>query len=226
MVLAFILLRTTTKGPQPLTGTSDRTTFFSKLLLIDWPASILFCGGGILLLLGLNWGSVDASGTSGWSSARVIVSLTVGTVLLVATIAWDAVLEGRLARRFGYRFRQPVSEKTKDTTTNSDTEAPFDSTAPVAKQDQRNVFTPTPLLPLSVFASYDVFATEFAAFTSGMVMIVLFYFVAMFMVIVTGLSAVNAGVQLIYFAPGMGAGTIIAIVMIKRLRQVRSSSFL
>jgi hypothetical protein len=213
MVLAFFLLRGITKGPQQLAGASpsEGMTLCSKLLLIDWPASFLFCAGGILLLLGLNWGSVDADSNSGWSSARVIVSLTIGGILLIATIGWDAILEGRLARRFGSMFRPQVS---KETAVN------FDSEASTGSQDKPNVFTPTPLLPLSVFTSYDVVATEFAALTAGMVMIVLFYFVAMFMVIVTGLTAVSAGVQLIYFAPGMGGGTIIAIAMIKHLRQV------
>ena len=221
MVIAFFLLRGTTKGPQPLSRSTGKTSLLSKLLLIDWPASFLFCVGGILLLLGLNWGSVDASASEGWDSARVIASLVVGSVLLVATIAWDAVLEGRLARRFGYHFR-PSNEKPKDVNITPDSEALSDSSSlpPSDDRDRRNVFTPIPLLPLSVFASYDVVATELAAFTAGMVMIVLFYFVAMFMVVVTGLSAVSAGVQLIYFAPGMGAGTIIAITMIKRLRQV------
>jgi hypothetical protein len=34
-------------------------------------------------------------------------------------------------------------------------------------------------------------------------MLVMFYFVAIFMTIVTGLSPEKAGIQLVYFAPGM-----------------------
>lgn len=67
-------------------------------------------------------------------------------------------------------------------------------------------FTADAMIPLAVFQSYDVCATQFAAFTSGMVMLVIFYFVAIFMVIVSGLTAVQAGIQLIYFAPGMVSG--------------------
>jgi len=54
-----------------------------------------------------------------------------------------------------------------------------------------------------------------------MVMLVMFYFVAIFMIIVTGLSANKAGVQLIYFAPGMGGGSLISIRIIKWTRQPR-----
>ena len=65
------------------------------------------------------------------------------------------------------------------------------------------VYLADTLIPLKVMKNYDVIATSFAAFTSGMVMLVIFYFVAIFMVIVSGLSPVKAGAQLIYFAPGM-----------------------
>lgn len=70
-------------------------------------------------------------------------------------------------------------------------------------QNLSRLFEADAMIPLSVFTSYDVCATQFAAFASGMVMLVIFYFIAIFMVIVTGLSAVQAGIQLIYFAPGM-----------------------
>ncbi|KAH9950575.1 MFS general substrate transporter [Amylocystis lapponica] len=76
-----------------------------------------------------------------------------------------------------------------------------------------------PMLPLAVFRSYDVCAGQFALFVSGMVMIVMFYFVAIFMTIVNGLSSTNAGVQLIYFAPGLGVGSLMQISFVKYFRQ-------
>lgn len=60
-----------------------------------------------------------------------------------------------------------------------------------------------PMIPLEVFRSFDVCAVQYASFISGMVMLVMFYFVAIFMTIVNGLSAAKAGVQLVFFAPGM-----------------------
>lgn len=59
------------------------------------------------------------------------------------------------------------------------------------------------MIPLEVFRSYDVCAVQYASFVSGMVMLVMFYFVAIFMTIVNGLSAAKAGIQLVYFAPGL-----------------------
>ncbi|KIL00693.1 hypothetical protein PAXRUDRAFT_129203 [Paxillus rubicundulus Ve08.2h10] len=76
-----------------------------------------------------------------------------------------------------------------------------------------------PMLPLEIFRSYDVCAVLYGSFTSGMVMIVVFYFVSIFMTIVAGYSPADAGMQLVYFAPGMGAGTLISIQMISKLRQ-------
>lgn len=63
-----------------------------------------------------------------------------------------------------------------------------------------------PMVPLDVFHSYGVCAVLYGSFVSGMVMLVMFYFVAIFMTIVTGLSPTKAGVQLIFFAPGMVSG--------------------
>ncbi|KAH7910601.1 major facilitator superfamily domain-containing protein [Hygrophoropsis aurantiaca] len=76
-----------------------------------------------------------------------------------------------------------------------------------------------PMLPLEIFRSYNVCAVMYGCYVSGLVMLVMFYFVAIFMTVVTGLSPAKAGVQLIYFAPGMGAGSLISISLIKNLRQ-------
>jgi len=76
-----------------------------------------------------------------------------------------------------------------------------------------------PMLPLDVFRSYDVCAVQFGSFVGGMVTFVMFYFVAIFMTLVSGLRPQDAGSQLIYFAPGLGGGTLITIQMIKFLRQ-------
>ncbi|KIJ61324.1 hypothetical protein HYDPIDRAFT_116087 [Hydnomerulius pinastri MD-312] len=76
-----------------------------------------------------------------------------------------------------------------------------------------------PMMPLEIFRSYNVCAVSYGSFVSGMVMLVMFYFVAIFMTIVAGYSPTKAGVQLVYFAPGMGAGSLISIRLISRLRQ-------
>ena len=59
------------------------------------------------------------------------------------------------------------------------------------------------MLPMTMFRSYDIVATDFATMTSGMIMLGIFYFVAIFFVIVGGNDPVSAGSQLLYFAPGM-----------------------
>ena len=60
-----------------------------------------------------------------------------------------------------------------------------------------------PMIPLALFGSRDVCIVMYATYVNGMVMLVMFYFVAIFFVIVAGLSPTQSGVQLIYFAPGM-----------------------
>ncbi|KAF9227389.1 MFS general substrate transporter [Gyrodon lividus] len=81
------------------------------------------------------------------------------------------------------------------------------------------VFNCEPMLPLEIFCSYDVCAVLYGSFVSGMIMLVMFYFISIFMTIVAGYSPAQAGVQLVYFAPGMGAGSLVSIRMISRFRQ-------
>ncbi|KAI0779706.1 MFS general substrate transporter [Fomes fomentarius] len=76
-----------------------------------------------------------------------------------------------------------------------------------------------PMIPLELLSSVDLCIAQFATFVSGMVMIVMFYFVAIFFTIVSGLSGTEAGTQLLYFAPGMGAGALFSIQYLKYFRQ-------
>ncbi|KAI6041573.1 MFS general substrate transporter [Pisolithus marmoratus] len=65
------------------------------------------------------------------------------------------------------------------------------------------VFRARPMIPLEMFTSLDMCIVQYGAFVSGIVMFVMFYFVAIFMTVVTGLPSSQAGVQLLYFAPGL-----------------------
>ncbi|KAF8178201.1 major facilitator superfamily domain-containing protein [Mycena galopus ATCC 62051] len=82
-----------------------------------------------------------------------------------------------------------------------------------------------PMIPVEVFKSFDNCAVQYGSFVSGMVMLVMFYFVAIFMTIVYQLSATQAGIQLVFFAPGLGAGSVIAIILIGSIRQPRIPLF-
>ncbi len=175
MVLGFLFLRNHSKGPQPPRGfhaaySNDKPTQADKLMHIDLIGTIIFVAGGILVLLGLNWGSSDD-----WSAIKTIVSLAVGVFLIVVCLIWEFVLERA----------QILAEEYPGT------------------WQAKGVWKAEAMLPLSLFRSYDVSATEFAALTSGMIMLVVFYFVAIFATIVSGKSSSEAGVQLLYFAPGL-----------------------
>ncbi|THH30779.1 hypothetical protein EUX98_g3402 [Antrodiella citrinella] len=83
-----------------------------------------------------------------------------------------------------------------------------------------------PMIPMSLFRSLDVCVVMYATFVTGVIMLVMFYFVAIFSTIVNGLSPDKAGAQLIYFAPGMGGGSIISIYAIKIWRQPKYPAIL
>ncbi len=196
ILLGFLLLRNQTRGPLPPQLRDARcfsdtmepdaqpivkvNTFFDKLLRIDWIGALLFIAGGILLLLALNW-----AGNRGWDNAEVIAPLAIGVVLILLTLVWEYVLE-RKQNAFHSRTDSGVVEEEK-----------------TEKRPLSKAFMSDAMIPVKVLCSYNVLVTAFAALASGMVMLVIFYFVAIFMVIVSGKSAVDAGVQLIFFAPGM-----------------------
>ncbi|KIJ18729.1 hypothetical protein PAXINDRAFT_129099, partial [Paxillus involutus ATCC 200175] len=185
IILCFLLLRGKVKKAQPphrLVEThAGKETFPQKLLRIDWIGTFLFVVGGILILLALNWGSVDS-----WSSTKVIVCWILGPLSIIACLLWEYVLENQLRRTTPSHYR---------------------------------VLNCEPMLPLEIFRSYDICAVLYGSFVSGMVMLVMFYFISIFMTIVAGYSPAKAGVQLVYFAPGMGAGSLVSIRMISKLRQ-------
>ena len=66
-----------------------------------------------------------------------------------------------------------------------------------------------PMIPLELFRSKDTCIVMYGTLVSGMVMLVMFYFVAIFFVIVVGESASKSGVQLIYFAPGLVSNLVV-----------------
>ncbi|KAF7792308.1 hypothetical protein EIP86_003344 [Pleurotus ostreatoroseus] len=76
-----------------------------------------------------------------------------------------------------------------------------------------------PMIPLDVFRNRNICIVQFGTFVNGMVMLVMFYFVAIFFVIVVGKSASQSGVQLIYFAPGLGGGSLLAMNILKLTKQ-------
>ncbi|KAI0064182.1 MFS general substrate transporter [Artomyces pyxidatus] len=76
-----------------------------------------------------------------------------------------------------------------------------------------------PMLPLDIFGSWDVIAVSASAFSGGMILLVMFYFLSIFFTIVDGYSATKAGTSLLLFAPGMGAGSILSLSMIATTKQ-------
>lgn len=58
------------------------------------------------------------------------------------------------------------------------------------------LYNARPMLPLELFRSYDICVLQYGCFVSGIVMFVMFYFVALFMTIVSGLPPDQAGIQI------------------------------
>lgn len=208
MILIFLFLRTGTKGPQPprrlsylppelskelLAKAEKNGSFISDFLRIDTIGATLFIACGILILLGLSWGSTER-----WDEPRVIISFVVGGVLLLLFIGWEWMVEhstDHLVREF--EGRRPDHEVGNPSAPDPGLRQGMARFAP------KWAYTTDAMIPMNMFRSYDVVATSFAAMVSGMIMLGIFYFVSVQYVIVEGKSATKSGVGLLYFAPGM-----------------------
>jgi len=164
IILCHLLLRRKVKGGQPsnrlVENYTEGESFFQKLLRIDWIGTFLFVAGGILVLLALNWGS-----THSWSFVRVTLTWILGSLLIIACLLWEYVLEKQLLRITPSRHK---------------------------------VLNCDPMLPLEISRSCSVCAVMCGAFVSGMVMLVMFYFVSIFMMVVVGKIPADAGTQLVW----------------------------
>jgi hypothetical protein len=203
MLISFLLLRNKTKKGQeppdlPTSAISPKRIWVEKFLLIDWIGGLLSIGAGIFILLALNWGSNEV-----WRSGKVIASFTIGGFLFIALGIWEWWIDHHRT------FVHPDAFRTR-----------------ALSRRLSRLLLVEPLLPLDVLYSRDVNIVLYASFVSGMIMLVMFYFVSIFMVVVEQLDPQDAGVQLVYFAPGMGAGVAIVIVLVRFLRQVCGNSIL
>ncbi|KAH7929260.1 MFS general substrate transporter [Leucogyrophana mollusca] len=81
------------------------------------------------------------------------------------------------------------------------------------------VFRAQPMLPLKLFHSYDFSVVQYGCFVNGIVMSVMFYFLEIFMIVVADVNPTDAGINLLFFAPGMIAGIFLSIRLVKRFKQ-------
>lgn len=92
MATSFMFLRHHPNPAAPPPG----TTFLRKIQRIDYLGAFLFVTGGVLVILGLSWGSQGV-----WNQAKVIVVFVVGGLTLVTFYLWEWFLERRVARPHG-----------------------------------------------------------------------------------------------------------------------------
>ncbi|KAL4974592.1 major facilitator superfamily domain-containing protein [Aspergillus desertorum] len=73
--------------------------------------------------------------------------------------------------------------------------------------------TQKPMLPYSMFKKLDTLWLAILQFSAGAAMYSVFYYVGIYFTVVEAYSASKAGVQLLYYIPGLGAGVYLAIVL-------------
>ena len=73
--------------------------------------------------------------------------------------------------------------------------------------------TTIPMIPISVFRTKDVGVTSIIAAGTGAALFSVFYFVGIYFVVVEGRASSDAGLQLLYYIPGLGIGVVLAILL-------------
>ncbi|RMZ86873.1 hypothetical protein DV736_g5900, partial [Chaetothyriales sp. CBS 134916] len=142
------------------------------LATLDFGGIFLFLFGVGLVILGTAWGG----STFPWTSAAVIVSLTLGAILLIAFGVYEWLLEPDrvLARAF------PRT---------------------------------TPLIPFHVLKHKDVGLISMIAAATGASLYSVFYFIGIFFTVSEAYPASKAGVQLLFYVPGLGVGAYTAMFL-------------
>jgi hypothetical protein len=170
----------------------------TSLKRIDSIGAVIFIIWAAGILLGLNWGSTDPRG---WNQPKVIATLVVGGALIPVFVLWEYVVDHSTDHLVE---SSPSTHDIEGAAPQEKVSLPKTGIrARLARLTPEFVRITDPIVPMNMFRSYDVVATSFITLTSGMVMLGIFYFVAIFYVIVSGNDAVKAGVQLLYFAPGI-----------------------
>ncbi|KAK6446175.1 hypothetical protein FP744_10002424 [Trichoderma asperellum] len=74
----------------------------------------------------------------------------------------------------------------------------------------------SPMLPLDLFSRKDTFVIAVIQFSAGAAMYAVFYFVGIYFTLVEGKPASQAGIQLLYYIPGMAVGVYSAMYLCNR----------
>lgn len=180
-----LLLPSITRGPQPpqrlkrlpaelaeelRTKHSHTSRIMTALKRLDLVGAAIFVVMGVLVLLGLNWGS-----TQSWNQPKVIACIAVGGALIIPFIIWEYIVDHSTDHLI-VASSPPYNE--------NDVEAPGEEksqTVAAAKQGARaqaaRRFSPAwvqvmdPMIPMNMFRSYDIIATDFGCMASGMIML-------------------------------------------------------
>ena len=70
-----------------------------------------------------------------------------------------------------------------------------------------------PMVPLRLFRRRDMGLLAWVSFSTGAAMYSIFYFVGIYFTVVKGYSADKAGIQLLYYLPGIGVGVYLAMYL-------------
>jgi len=125
---------------------------------------------GVLVLLGLNWGS-----TQSWNQPKVIACIAVGSALIVVFVVWEYIVD-HSTDHLVVASSPPYNENdievpSKEKSQTDATPKPGVRARAVRRFSPAWVQVMDPMIPMNMFRSYDIIATDVGCMTSGMIML-------------------------------------------------------
>lgn len=185
IILMHIMLPSITKGPQPpqrlkrlpaelaedlKIRNSHNSRIMTTLKRLDLVGAALFVVMGVLVLLGLNWGS-----TQTWNQPKVIACIAVGSALVIVFVVWEYIVD-HSTDHLVVASSPPYNENDIEVTSKEKSQTDATPKQGVRARAVRR-FSPAwvqvmdPMIPMNMFRSYDIIATDVGCMTSGMIML-------------------------------------------------------
>ncbi|ROV94334.1 hypothetical protein VMCG_08659 [Cytospora schulzeri] len=186
IAVIFFVLREELVGPQPLHGVDDDAVVTNPKATISRRLMTIDIGGQLLFLFGFGLMILAftwAGSTYGWVSVEVLVPLILGAVVFAGWLFYEYMMVPERALGQKLWFQKPM-------------------------------------VPWHLILNRNVGLLFYINFATGMAMysvnlsppILVLYFVDLYFTLILGYSASKAGVQLLYYTPGIGGGVYAAMV--------------
>ncbi|KXJ96882.1 major facilitator superfamily domain-containing protein [Microdochium bolleyi] len=172
------------RHPQPRQG--QRFLFVARLATVDVGGQLLFLFGFGLLILALTWGGAIYP----WSHPAVLSPLIISVVMIAGWLVYEYLLSN-----------------------NGGGNSSSKSAEHSMLRSQRWWSCQRPMMPWFLISNRNIGLLFYIQFATGMAMYCVLYFVNLYYTLVKQHTASEAGVQLLFYTPGLAVGVYLSMYL-------------